>query len=69
MIANRMTRKPACFGLWIGALGIAMLLSGCHTSLQTFKVAGESMLPSFHPGDLIFADAAENVDQICMMET
>jgi len=59
MALNAITRKLSVLGLCAGAFGVSLLLSGCGTTYRPYQVAGESMLPLFHPGDKIFVDESD----------
>lgn len=58
MTPNAVARSLWVSGLRAGVLGALLLLSGCRSSYRPYQVSGESMLPSFHPGDRIFIDEA-----------
>ena len=58
MTPNAIERKSSRSLLVTGALCVSLFLSGCAT-YHTYRVAGESMLPSLHSGDKIFVDESD----------
>jgi signal peptidase I len=52
--------RTASAAIAAAAIAILLSLAGCNISGHAYKVAGDSMSPMLHPGDLIFADLSKN---------